>query len=438
MTDGPAAEGNGEQAATAGRGAPVLFVRGLETHFPVTGGLLRREVGRVRAVDGVDLDLHPGETLGVVGESGCGKSTLARTLLGLVPPTGGTIRYRGEDVHALDGVAERRYRRRVQLVLQDPVSSFDPRMTVGAAVAEPMAAHGLRDPARRRERVEGLLRQVGLDPSTRERYPHELSGGEKQRVALARALSVDPEVLVLDEPVSALDVSVQAEILALVRRLQDRFDLAVLLISHDMTVVRQVADRLAVMYLGRFVERGPAEVLFEDPLHPYTRALVDAIPEPTPHARRSSPTLHGDVPDPSDPPSGCRLHPRCPAVIPPDDLAIDQATWRRVHEFHAAVAADGVGLESIRRRVAAGRVISEVQALRRGVREAYDLPDDLGDRAAEAALADAVASVVQGEREAALATLESHFESVCAEREPLLEERGAREVACHLVEDGRR
>ena len=293
---------------------PLLEARDLRRHFVVSRGLGRGH-GVVQAVDGVSLDVARGETLGLVGESGCGKSTLARLLVRLVEPSAGSLRFEGRDIMALRGGALRALRRRLQIVFQDPYSSLNPRLTVGSALAEVLQVHGLARGAERDRRVGALLERVGLDPRQARAYPHELSGGQRQRVGIARALAVEPRLVVCDEPVSALDVSVQAQILNLLRDLQAELGLAYIFISHDLRVVRQTSHRVAVMYLGRIVESGEAEALFAAPRHPYTRALLSAVPAADPGARRGRVVLRGDVPDPERAPSGCRFHPRCPEAL---------------------------------------------------------------------------------------------------------------------------
>jgi oligopeptide transport system ATP-binding protein len=289
--------------------SPLLEVEGLVTSFPLKGG------GRVRAVDGVDLAVRRGETLAVVGESGCGKSTLARSVLRLVEPAAGRVRFAGEDVLALGREALRRRRRDMQLVFQDPLASLDPRFTVGRSLAEPFVVHGIGTPAGRRDRVAELLRLVGLDASTADRYPHEFSGGQRQRIGIARAIALEPKLVVLDEPVSALDVSIQSQILNLLLDLKERLGLSYLFISHDLGVVRAVADRVAVMYLGRVVETAPVERLFAGPAHPYAQALLAAVPRPDPARRRRRTATVGEPPDPARPPPGCPFHPRCPRAM---------------------------------------------------------------------------------------------------------------------------
>ncbi|GAA2931302.1 dipeptide ABC transporter ATP-binding protein [Streptomyces thioluteus] len=296
-------------------GGAVLEVRDLVKHYPLTQGVLvRRQVGAVRAVDGVSFDLRRGETLGVVGESGCGKSTLARLLVNLERPTAGEIRYKGEDITRLSGRALKAVRRNIQMVFQDPYTSLNPRMTVGDIVGEPYEIHPEAAPkGSRRQKVRELLDVVGLNPEHINRYPHQFSGGQRQRIGIARGLALRPEVIVADEPVSALDVSVQAQVVNLLERLQAEFDLSYVFIAHDLSVVRHISDRVAVMYLGRLAEVGTDEQIYEHPTHPYTQALLSAVPVPDPEARglRERILLMGDVPSPANPPSGCPFRTRC-------------------------------------------------------------------------------------------------------------------------------
>ena len=289
---------------------PLLAVENLVKHFP-----LREGKRLVRAVDGVSLTLAEGETLGIVGESGCGKSTLARLILRLIDATSGSIRFDGADLLALGAAELRRLRRDMQIVFQDPFASLDPRMTVGAIIAEPLTIHGIGSPQERRKRVERLLATVGLDPGAFARYPHEFSGGQRQRIGIARAIALEPKLLILDEPVSALDVSIQSQVLNLLMDLKAQLRLSYIFISHDLGVVEHVSDRIAVMYLGRIVEEGEAANIFNAPLHPYTRALVSAIPSLDPRQRFGRIVLSGDLPAPDDIPGGCRFHPRCPRVM---------------------------------------------------------------------------------------------------------------------------
>ena len=293
---------------------PILEVRGLKTYFPVTAGILQRTVAHVHAVDGVDLTIKQGETLGLVGESGCGKTTLGRSILRLVEPTAGQVIFKGEDVTRFGSGEMRRVRRDMAMIFQDPYASLDPRQTVGDIVGEPLDIHRLyTNKKQRAERVSELLRVVGLNPNFNNRYPHEFSGGQRQRIGIARALAVDPSFIVCDEPISALDVSIQAQIINLLERLQDQFNLTYLFIAHDLSVVKHISDRIAVMYLGKVVELAPAGELYRNPKHPYTGSLLSAIPIPDPKVERGRQRiiLKGDVPSPVNPPSGCRFRTRC-------------------------------------------------------------------------------------------------------------------------------
>jgi peptide/nickel transport system ATP-binding protein len=401
---------------------PLLDVEGLTKHYPVTEGVLRNEVGRVRAVDGISFTVDRGETLGLVGESGCGKSTAATTTLRLEEPTDGRIVFDGEDVTAYDDAALKRFRRRAQMVFQDPTSSFDPRMSIGESVAEPLRVHGMRDRERRRRIVGDLLDRVGLDADDMDRYPHEFSGGQKQRVALARALVINPDLIIADEPVSALDVSVQADILDLIDDLQSAFGLAIVVISHDLGVVREVCDRVAVMYLGEIVETAPTERLFEDPRHPYTRALLGSTPIADPRRRGQGTRLTGDVPSPSDPPPGCRFHTRCPEVILDEDYDIDDEAWRAVLNLRLRVVGEGLDLDAARRYAAtgdeAGPEAVDPAAVKAAIREEFGVPAELADRVAESALSTALDRVLDGDHDGAAERLADAFPTVCRRERP--------------------
>lgn len=307
----------GGQSAESGS-EPLLSAKGLKKHFPVEQSFLDRLFGDdkwVHAVDGVDITLAERETLGVVGESGCGKSTLGRTLSRLYEPTDGTIHFDGEEISDAEGDRLKALRKDVQVIFQDPLSSLNPRKTVGEIVGKPLAVHDIATGEAKEERVAELFEEVGLSPDLRDRYPHEFSGGQRQRVGIARALAVEPKLIIADEPVSALDVSVQAQIINLMKRLQQEYGLSYVFIAHDLSVVRHVSDRIAVMYLGKIVEEGPTHDIFESPAHPYTRSLLAAIPSITGDMGRRTVHLDGNPPSPIDPPSGCPFHTRCPEYI---------------------------------------------------------------------------------------------------------------------------
>ena len=308
----------------------LVSVTDMEVYFPVTAGLLvQRKVADVKAVDGVSFSVKKGETLGLVGESGCGKSTTGKAILQLNRPTAGSVEFEGTDLTQVKGRSLRQFRRRMQMIFQDPYASLNPRMSVGSIVSEPLTIHGLAK-GHRKERVEELLQTVGLNPYFASRYPHEFSGGQRQRIGIARALAVEPEFIVCDEPVSALDVSIQAQIINLLQDLQEEFGLTYLFIAHDLSVVRHISDRVAVMYLGHIMEITDRDQIFENPLHPYTKALLSAVPIPDPALERERERiiLTGDVPSPLSPPSGCVFHTRCPIVI--DECKTETPEWRNV------------------------------------------------------------------------------------------------------------
>ena len=428
-----------------GFGDPLVQVDGLKKYFSNNegflgglrlernGGLLRPTIDRqwVRAVDEVSFDIHKGETLGLVGESGCGKSTLARTLLKLIEPTDGDVRFKGRNLAEAGGEELRTMRKDMQIIFQDPQSSLDPRMKVGPIIEEPMEAHGMLDDEGREERTRELLGKVGLDPQHYNRYPHQFSGGQRQRINLARALSVNPDFIVCDEPTSALDASIQAQVLNTMNELQDEFGLTYLFISHDLSVIRYIADRVAVMYLGEIVELADKEALFEDPQHPYTEALLSAIPTPDPRATETRDLLEGDVPSPIDPPSGCRFRTRCPKLIAPPEYDFDEPEWDAVRAFTRAVDRRAPAIDA-----AEADEERDVADLRRDLRMTYfegvDVRGEAGDIVDEA-----LDLVVGGDLEAADELLQESFAeaSICAREVPeydVGEGDAVHHANCHL------
>ncbi|SDQ19544.1 ABC transporter ATP-binding protein [Natronobacterium texcoconense] len=395
---------------------PILTVEDLKTHYPIHKGWLRREVGRIRAVDGVSFNLRRGEALGLVGESGSGKSTVARTIMGLETATDGEIRFGGTPVDDLEGEDRRAFQRRVQLVVQNPDDAFSPRMTVGEAVAEPLRLHGMDDADRRRAIVADLLERVGLSAADADRHPHEFSGGEKQRIAIARALVVNPDLIVADEPASALDSRVKSDVLALLDRIRREYDVSVLFISHDIDAVRMFCDRVAVMYLGEIVERGPIDEVLDAPAHPYTRVLLRSVPSLDPTDRSLGRPLTETIPDPADPPDGCSFHTRCPEVIPPTNADLSPETW-------TAVAAFRFTLET-------GEFADHGQT-DTTIRERFGLPDPIPDDDLERAVDDAITAVTTDDHKRAAARLADTIETVCERCSPETVDHDGRPVACH-------
>ena len=412
---------------------PLLSVRDLKKHYPIRKGLFNRQVGAARAVDGIGFDIAPGETLGLVGESGCGKSTAASSVIRLEEPTSGEVVFNGNgregatrnpdgthpnDVTTFDDRELKAFRRGAQMIFQDPSSSFDPRMSVGNAVGELLKVHGMSDRRRRRAIVEDLLERVGLSASDFDRYPHEFSGGQKQRIALARALVLNPDLIIADEPVSALDVSIQAEILSLIDDLQEEFGLSLLFISHDMSVIRQICDRVAVMYLGEIVEIGPTETVFSDPKHPYTEALLSSIPTPDPRASVGGIELKGTVPSPTNPPSGCRFHTRCHKVIQPEGVDVDQGDWRGLLTFRDSVVAGDIDIDQVRDNVAAGETDPTETAVRAAIRREFDIGETVADADLERTVSEAIGHLLDGEIERAETLLTDAITTPCARSEP--------------------
>jgi peptide/nickel transport system ATP-binding protein len=411
--------GTTEDSVTAGDEdggrEPLVAVRNLRKQYR-PGGVFGGPP--VKAVDGVSFDIYPGETLGLVGESGSGKTTLGRTLLRLESVTDGTVRFDGQDVTELSGARLREWRRDAQMVFQDPESSLNDRLTVGEIVREPLDTHGWETPPRRRERVRELLSAVGLQDDHYYRYPHQFSGGQRQRVSIARALALEPEFVVLDEPVSALDVSVQAKILALLSELQTKFDLTYLFIAHDLSVVRQLCDRVAVMYLGKIMELGETAELYAEPANPYTRSLLSAVPPPDPTADDGRIVLRGTPPSPRDPPEGCRFATRCPARIRPEAYAdLSEAAWDAIGRFRGTVRERSrldIGVtDRLRRRLGTFSKHDDIDAVVADLFEDVDLPP-----AAEEHVTRAAELVKAGRADDARAHLRTEFGSVCDREQP--------------------
>jgi peptide/nickel transport system ATP-binding protein len=443
----------GRDASAAGSGGaePLLEVRGLRKYYFENDSLFDRLLGReptsVKAVDGVDLEVYPGETLGVVGESGCGKSTTGETLLRLREATDGTIRFDGADVMEMSDDELTRFRKRAGIVFQDPFSSLDPRMTVGDIVSEGLKIHNQPEDSPddgrskrewRRDRAKDLLERVGLSADQIDRYPHEFSGGQRQRVGIARALALDPEFIVLDEPVSALDVSVQAQILNLLEDLQQEFGLTYLFIAHDLSVVRHICDRVAVMYLGEVVETGPTDDIFESPKHPYTEALLESVPRASVAEQgRRVDALSGDVPSPRDPPSGCHFRTRCPKVIQPATVDIPQEQYRGVMNLRDRLERQGFTADSVWETLESehdgdDEFERDTVVFKQALREEFDLAGLSG--ATMDTVEDALEILANGREEEAANRLRDAFGSPCEADEPILT-GGEHAAACHLFAD---
>jgi peptide/nickel transport system ATP-binding protein/oligopeptide transport system ATP-binding protein len=311
---------------------PILEVNGLKKYFPIQGGVFGKTVGEVKAVDDVSFHVNEGEILGIVGESGCGKSTTGKSILRLIEPTEGEVKFEGQDITSLDGEKMRELRKDMQIIFQDPYASLNPRHTVEKIISEPLLVHGMKSKKAREERVQELLEVVGLSAYHASRYPHQFSGGQRQRIGIARALANNPKLIICDEPVSALDVSVQSQILNLMEDLRDEFNLTYIFIAHDLSVVKHISDRVGVMYLGRMVELTEKDTLYQDPKHPYTQALLSAVPEPDPDIEKERIILQGDVPSPEDPPTGCAFHTRCPFAM--DICSRIRPEFRPVEDHH--------------------------------------------------------------------------------------------------------
>jgi peptide/nickel transport system ATP-binding protein len=421
---------------------PVLEVTDLEKHYLEKRGLIQRlfsndsEPSRVRAVDGVSFSVNRGETVGIVGESGCGKSTLAETLLGLKQPTGGSASLFGKDIHEWVDVDRQRFARQIQFVFQDPSSCLDPKLTVREIIREPLEIHNIGNTAHQNDLVEEVIQRVGLSVDQLDRYPGEMSGGQRQRVGIARAIILKPQLLVLDEPTSALDVSVQAQILNLLKEIQDSLDLTTVIISHDISVIQYLCDKVLVMYLGQIAEIGPTEKVFTKQAHPYTRALLESVPKVGVTDAEYT-EVDPDIPSPRDPPEGCRFHTRCPDVIPPVEYELEQDEWVSVFKYKLDVKSGKLTREKLAELTDNLDVDSDDEArVRDLLRNRYDIPEPLSDRTAENVLEESFQHLINGDDEAVLDLLSEEFRSPCEAANPdsitVSEDHTAN---CHLVNE---
>ena len=423
---------------TMSDGDVLLRAEGLKKYYPTEDGFLDKlfgESGWVKALDGVDLEVREGETLGIVGESGCGKSTLGRTLLQLEEPTDGEVYYREENLVDATDDRVQETRTDLQIIFQNPFASLNPRFTVADIIGEPLDIHGIASGRQRDERISELLEEVGLSRSHANRYPHEFSGGQLQRIGIARALAVDPDLIVCDEPVSALDVSVQAQILNLLKSLQNEYGLSYVFIAHDLSVVEHISDRIGVMYLGELVETGTTEEIFADPHHPYTEALLSAIPEPDPQWMSDRVILEGTVPSPIDPPSGCKFHTRCPRVLQPADYAFEQSNWRAIMTLRTRLEAEDASIRNVLSSHEASDEEIDPGTIPSELRASYDLPAQLADPEADRVLRSAIDHLVDEEIDRAADVLADAFATPCESEPPELLADGHHPIACHLYDE---